>query len=462
MTPGELPKGWRVVDFGSLISDAQNGCGKRSGQGRPTVVLRLADVSIEGRIATERLRSIGLSDQERAKYALKAGDLLAFRVNGSRSIVGRVISYTGPEGYAYCDHFIRFRLDEGAIDSPFAALAFQEPRVRAEVEARMVSSAGQNTVSQARLREIPLPLPPLAQQKRIVAAVDALRARVRVAQERLTRVRQILIRFRESVLAAACSGRLTEGWRRANGSHNDSEDPTAPTGQLASETPLPDIDIPPGWAWASTASICDPSRALTYGVIKLGPPVDQGVPTIRSSDVRPLTILSDDIKRIDPRIESEYGRTRLRGGEVLVTVRGTLGGIAVVPSTMVGFNVSREVAVLPVASQVDPRYVMYALATRSSQRWLAERARGVAYTGINIEDLRLLPLPLPSRKEQCEIVARVDRLLGLVGSPEMRLSTAEALSERAVRSTLAKAFAGELLPDGPEPGAWPLNTECPS
>ncbi len=61
--------------------------------------------------------------------------------------------------------------------------------------------------------EIPLPLPPLAEQRRIVGAVEALLERVNAARERLAKVRAVLKRFRQAVQAAACSGRLTEDWR---------------------------------------------------------------------------------------------------------------------------------------------------------------------------------------------------------------------------------------------------------
>ena len=122
--------------------------------------------------------------------------------------MGRVVAYSGPVGYAYCDHFIRFRLDEAAIDPRFAALAFNEPTIRAEVEARMVSSAGQNTVSQASFREIPLPLPPIAQQRRIVEAIARLMVQVNAARRRMARVRSILDRAPLAIVTRAFRGDL--------------------------------------------------------------------------------------------------------------------------------------------------------------------------------------------------------------------------------------------------------------
>jgi hypothetical protein len=105
----EIP--WACVPFGNLVAESQNGCGTRRGEsGTPTVVLRLADVSTTGDIAQDGLREVILEDSQSAKYALSTGDLLVFRVNGSRSITGSVVEYRGPTGYAYCDHFIRIIL----------------------------------------------------------------------------------------------------------------------------------------------------------------------------------------------------------------------------------------------------------------------------------------------------------------------------------------------------------------
>src|SRR6185503_14292255 len=175
----------------------------------------------------------------------------------------------------------------------------------------------------------------LPEQRRIVEQVEALLAQVTAARERLTKVPLILKRFRQAVLAAACSGKLTEAWRE--GSPEDARPLLERLGASAAiEGDLPPADIPASWRWIATEAVCDRGRPITYGVIKLGAPVAGGVPTLRSSDVRCLFIDPDNVKRISPAISTQYGRTVLAGGEVLVTVRGTLGGVAVVPPSMAG------------------------------------------------------------------------------------------------------------------------------
>jgi type I restriction enzyme, S subunit len=330
----------------------------------------------------------------------------------------------------------------------------------------------QASVGTKTLLETKFLLPPLAEQKRIVAKVEALLERTNAARARLTKVPAIVKRFRQSVLAAACSGQLTADWRgqradtpnsvlpliaAARQTRLSNQDPRSKH-RLADNEALPHVvhpsefsesgfpDIPDDWSWVRCGDLCQPERALTYGVIKLGPEVDDGVPTLRSSDVRWLRIEEDHVKRISPGIAAQFSRTFLQGGEVLITVRGTLGGVAVTPAHMKGFNVSREVAVVPVEAILEPWFVAFAVAADWSQNWLSGVTKGVAYTGVNIEDLRRLPLPIPPIPEQREIVRRVEALFTRADGIEDHVRVATAPAEHLPQAILARAFRGELVP----------------
>ena len=91
------------------------------------------------------------------------------------------------------------------------------------------------------------------------------------------------------------------------------------------------------------------------------------------------------------------------------------------------------------------RCVSRSLALRA-KNWLGERAKGVAYTGINIEDLRRLPLPVPPAGEQVEVVNAVRRLFALADAIERRVQQATARAEQLPQAILSKAFSGELVP----------------
>lgn len=193
------------------------------------------------------------------------------------------------------------------------------------------------------------------------------------------------------------------------------------------------------------SSLCATGRPITYGVVKLGDPVIGGTPCLRTSNVRWLAIEELGLKSIDPALSAEYRRTILRGGEVLVNVRGTLGGVAVVPPEMAGWNISREVAIVPNdPERTSSEFLALWIASQSSQEWLTTVTTGAAYVGINIADLRNLPIPRLSIAEQEAVVVRVHRIMreqsNLIRNYQRKLTLLAELKQ----SLLGRAFSGEL------------------
>ena len=199
--------------------------------------------------------------------------------------------------------------------------------------------------------------------------------------------------------------------------------------------------LPTGWVWARCVELCNPRRAITYGVIKLGSPVSNGVPVLRSSNVRPLFLDTSAVKCIAPEIANEFARTFLEGGEILVTVRGTLGGVAVTPASLKGANISREVAMIPLLSELDAQFFTFVIASPMGQAWLTGVTKGIAYAGINIKDLKELPIAVPPLAEQKRIVARVEELLRWCDTLEAQLHQTRTLGAHLLASTLHHLLA---------------------
>ena len=190
--------GHSVVPLNDLILESQNGLSKRSGaDGVETPVLRLGDIKA-GAIDESDPREIRLTAKELAKYALQQGDLVCIRVNGSKALVGRVIQFRANRVWAYCDHFIRFRPNQALIDHRYLAHYFNSQTVRRHIELNMVSSAGQNTVSQGTMLDIPVPCPGLETQREIVAELEKQFSRLDEAVANLQRVKATLIKVHHS------------------------------------------------------------------------------------------------------------------------------------------------------------------------------------------------------------------------------------------------------------------------
>lgn len=271
-----------------------------------------------------------------------------------------------------------------------------------------VTGAAQPQITRQSLSPVRVPLPPLEEQRKIVAVLDEAfvglaRAREN-AEVNLKNARELSSTAVEAVFD-----------------------------RLPSSTAIEELQ-----------SLCT-ERGITYGVIKLGEHDPEGVPCLRTSNVRPLHIAVDGIKVIAPSLSNEYRRTILQGGEVLVNVRGTLGGVATVPDHMAGWNISREVAMVPVdQSRLDPDFASFFVSTRTAQAWLTGVIKGAAYKGINLTDLRLLKIPVPELKRQIEIVEEIVAIRLRTQEVE-RFYTAKLQDINDLRQSLMqKAFAGEL------------------
>ena len=173
-----------------------------------------------------------------------------------------------------------------------------------------------------------------------------------------------------------------------------------------------------------------------------------GIPVLRSSDIRSLHLDLQRVKRVAPGIAGRFKCTFLRGDEILVTVRGTLGGVVVAPRQCAGFNISREVAMLALVDEEIAKAMAIFIASGPTQRWLMQRTKGIAYTGINIETLKELPLPLPSIAEQQQIVAEVERRLSVIDELAVVVEANLTRADRLRQATLQKAFSGKLLLNG--------------
>ncbi len=259
------------------------------------------------------------------------------------------------------------------------------------------------------IQTINVPLPPLAEQKHIVAILDKAFAAIGKARENaeknLANTREVFESYLNGVF-----DNPGEGWEENN-----------------------------------LEKLCFENRVITYGVIKLGKEITKGVPCLRTSNVRWLDIDVSGIKKIEPNLSSSYSRTILKGNEVLVNVRGTLGGVAVSSIEMAGWNVSREVAVVPVNTNIiEPAFLAYYIASSMSQKWLGGVKKGAAYIGINIEDLRQLPIIFPNKIAQEKIIKELDSIKAATnGWIEIYIKKIACLDELK-KSILDKAFRGEL------------------
>jgi len=183
--------------------------------------------------------------------------------------------------------------------------------------------------------------------------------------------------------------------------------------------------LPDGWKFVPLEECAAPG-SISYGVVQPGAPVATGVPIIRVNNFADGRLDLTDVMRVAPEVEAKYSRTRLVGGEVLLTLVGSVGQVAAVPMTCAGFNVARAVGVIKPANGVDGKWISICLRSPLSQHLLGSRANTTVQTTINLKDVRALPVPIAPAAERasiCEMVAALDERLNLLRETNVTLET---------------------------------------
>ena len=306
-----------------------------------------------------------------------------------------------------------------------------------------------------------IPLAPLAEQKRIVAKVEELLARVNAACEHLAKVQEILKRFRQSVLAAACSGRLTVDWRNKNPNvlsvkeilnkikGSRLELVTTPAQRknikeiyLYKERENSDL-LPEKWEYVTLDELCD---SFQYGTSKKSRPFGK-VPVLRMGNIQNGKIDWSDLVYTSD--EREIEKYKLNPGAVLfnrtnspelVGKTGIFRGEQ--PAIFAGYLIRTNNLV-----ELESEYLNYCLNSPYAKEFcLRVKTDGVSQSNINAQKLGKFEVPFCSKEEQQEIVRRAEALFNLAEAIEKRVAATSMRAEKMTHAILAKAFRGELVP----------------
>lgn len=257
-------------------------------------------------------------------------------------------------------------------------------------------------VSKAVVSRVKIPLPPLEDQRRIAAILDQ-------ADALRSKRRNILTRLGElpGILFSTAFG-----------------DP---------------IQNPRGHPVRELSALIDPARPITYGILKPGPDILAGVPYVRVVDIKNGRIEIDNVRRTTQEIAHQYRRSTLRTGDLLMSIRGHVGRTALTPKELDGANITQDTARLSVTG-ANPSFVRCVLEHSSMVRWMGVRTRGAAVKGINLGDLKRMPVPLPSRDEQDRFALKIQQVQELGATAGLQLDRLNSL----FASLQHRAFRGEL------------------
>lgn len=301
------------------------------------------------------------------------------------------------------------------------------------------------------IARIPFPLPPLNEQRRIVAKLEKLLAKVDTCKERLDKIPAILKRFRQSVLSAACSGRLTADWRENN---PDVESVSEIISSL--KTPYPDIhfdtfqessacELPQSWMWVPLGKL----GILTGG----GTPSTKNpdfwtgsIPWVSAKDMKQDRI-SDSIDHISEDAIKYSSTRKIPQGAIIFVVRGMILNhtlpVAIIDKVV---TINQDIKALIPENYDMSEYLFIAIKSVAKNILFSVKEATHGTRRIETPVLKNWAIPIPPLAEQQEIVRRVETLFKTADKIEQRYQKARTYIDQLTQSILAKAFRGELVP----------------
>jgi len=406
----EIPGSWAWANLG-IVCNLSNGIAKRKADsGNSTVVLRLADLGDE-KINLTSPRYINLSDGEVAQYKLNKGDLVFVRVNGSKQNVGKTFVFDNDTVVAYCDHLMRGRPDN-RVDSCYLSYALRSTVCRATIDGLIVTTAGQNTISQGNLSSILIPLPPLLEQHRIVAAINAAFAVIDEIERNKTDLQAAIAAAKRKILSLAIQGKLVP-------QDPDDEPASALLERMKVKSSVDSSHypkLPAGWRWVRIKDVCQQQETRRpkgdfFRYIDI-----DSIDNKRHCVAEPKTISINQAP-------SRAAKGVCSGDTLFSMVRPYLENIAYIPEALndciasTGFYVCR-----PHKKIVFPRFLFYFLTSSQTIRGKNAYMRGDNSPSIRKDEMDDFLIPIPPFPEQRRIVSAIEEAFEQLNSIVAMLS----------------------------------------
>jgi type I restriction enzyme S subunit len=261
-------------------------------------------------------------------------------------------------------------------------------------------------IGTADLSMMPVAAPPLAQQQRIAEILATVDEAIEQTEALIAKTQQIK------------AGLMHDLFTRGVTKDGQLRPPREEAPYLYKESPLG--WIPKEWEHGILNDIISPARPIVYGILMPGQGVPGGVPVIKVKDIIDGIVNDDDLLLTSQDIDEEYQRSKLKKGDILLTIRGTVGRLALVPPHLDQANITQDTARIGVVLGY-PEFYRFYLETDQPRQYFAVNTLGVAVQGINLRDVRMTPVPIPQIIEQFSIAQRLKNAIETIRANEKSL-----------------------------------------
>ncbi|MEO8644321.1 restriction endonuclease subunit S [Pseudomonas sp.] len=334
------------------------------------------------------------------------------------------------------------RPGESSVNPRWLMHFLNAPSIRQHIELQS-SGTTRRRITRKNLAKIVLPVPPLAEQKRIVLKLDSMLQRISECKDRIDRVAEVMKNFRRAVLDAATSGELTREWRRINGEPELFQS----FGDAEAEY-FGDYHFPASWSKRRLSDVA----VITGGVTKDSKKQDAEfveLPYLRVANVQRGYLDLSEIKtiRVPP---NKVADLTLQVGDILFNEGGDIDKLGrgwvwdgQLPTCVFQNHVFRARLL---DGEFESRYFSWYGNSRGYHYFLSQGKQTTNLASINKSVLSALPVAIPPAAEQLEIVRRVGQLFRFAERMEASCAGASSRINALSSSAINRAFRGDLVP----------------
>jgi type I restriction enzyme, S subunit len=483
---GSLPHGWVEAFLGDIAIAINPGfpSGKHNKQGLGIPHLRPMNISSKGEIDLSDVKYVEVGNYD----PLKEGDIL-FNNTNSPVLVGKTACIPKDTAWAYSNHMTKIRLPKEDVDSKCIALFLHHLFEEGFFQRHCNNHVNQASIGTSFLVErVKIPFPPLPEQHRIVSKIEELFTKLDAGTEDLKRAKAQLRRYRQAVLQTAVTGQLTYQWREKNIDKSKSADELLSNildahrnrweqrelakmrdggkqskgnewKQKYRPPKEPDIDslpeLPHGWVWATAEQLASAEdRAMTDGPfgsnLKTEHYTNTGPRVIRLQNIGSCEFIDEKAHISNDRF-LKLKKHAVYSGDIVVRSLGLPSPTAcMIPDWVGDAIVKADCFRYKVAEPfVNPKYVMHALNSPSTQKRTETLVHGVGRPRLNLNEVKSIPLPLPPFQEQTTIADEVESRFSIMDEVSSIIDANLKRIKALRRSILRRAFQGKLIPQDP-------------
>lgn len=397
-----MKNSWSTKKLGEVLDICDSGTwGDELSSGMP--LLRSSNMQ-DGQLVLEDLKFIDVPKDKMERYTLREGDILITKSSGSVNHIGKSLFITKEmDGkYGFSNFTQRLRVNERLALSKWVYLKISNPATRNFLLGASQTTTGLRNLKISALNELEIPLPPIAEQKKIVARVEKLLAKVKEAK----RLRAEARAAAQSLLSAELHKIFEEGKKK-------------------------------GWEEKELEKISESVADGTHDTPKYH---FQGFPLITSKNLRSEGLFFDTAKFISEEDYTEINkRSVVSNGDILIGMIGTIGNITKVKTDR-KFSIKNVGLIRPNNKKVLADYILYYL--DNSRLFDLIIIGGTTQKFMSLGMLRKIKIKFPILSEQKKIVARLDALSAKLKKIEEYQKSAESNLDRLEQSILHRAFAG--------------------